>query len=46
MTSGPASGHIVELEPLLDEYYRLMGWDEHGTPTPEKVEALGLSESA
>jgi aldehyde:ferredoxin oxidoreductase len=42
MKSGPASGQVVELEPMLDEYYRLMGWDAQGIPTRERLENLGL----
>ena len=44
MTEGPAAGHVVELEPMLDEYYRLMGWDEQGVPTPEQLVELSLEE--
>jgi aldehyde:ferredoxin oxidoreductase len=40
MTSGPAMGHVVELDPMLDEYYRLMGWDENGVPTSERLTQL------
>lgn len=39
---GPAAGQVVELEPMLDEFYRLMGWDAEGRPTPETVARLGL----
>lgn len=28
---------------LLQDYYRLRGWDERGVPTPQRLEALGLS---
>jgi aldehyde:ferredoxin oxidoreductase len=42
MTAGPASGQVVELEPMLDEYYRLMGWDSQGVPTTERLAELGL----
>ncbi len=44
MESGPAAGHVVELEPMLNDYYRIMGWDENGVPTPERLHALGLAE--
>jgi hypothetical protein len=31
--------------PLMDEYYRLRGWDvKTGWPTPEKLESLGLGD--
>ena len=41
--SGPSSGSILELEPMLDEYYTARGWDlDTGLPTPEKLAELGL----
>ncbi len=41
--SGESAGSIVELEPMLDEYYRAHGWDpENGIPTREKLSELGL----
>jgi len=43
MPDGPAKGHVVELEEMLDEFYALRGWDEHGVPTPDKLASLGLS---
>jgi aldehyde:ferredoxin oxidoreductase len=46
LPSGPAKGHVVELDPMLDEYYALMGWDENGVPTPERVRELGLDQLA
>ena len=42
MTSGPAEGHTVDLDPMIDEYYRLMGWDDNGKPTQERLSELGL----
>ena len=42
MVGGPADGHVVELAPMLDEYYRLMGWDADGVPTPERMRELQL----
>lgn len=39
----PSAGAVVELEPMLDEYYRARGWDgATGLPTDEKVNELGL----
>ena len=26
--AGPCAGHVVDLAPMLDEYYRCRGWDE------------------
>jgi aldehyde:ferredoxin oxidoreductase len=41
--SGPSTGSVVELEPMLDEYYRARGWDlETGLPAAEKLAKLGL----
>jgi len=41
--SGPSTGSVLELEPMLDEYYRARGWDvETGLPTEKKLEELGL----
>ncbi|MEW6524423.1 MAG: aldehyde ferredoxin oxidoreductase family protein [Bacillota bacterium] len=41
--SGPSSGHVVELDPMLDEYYDSRGWDRaSGVPTPGTLERLGL----
>jgi aldehyde:ferredoxin oxidoreductase len=37
---GMSAGHVVPLEPMLAEYYRLRGWDAEGRPTPEKLAAL------
>ena len=42
MQSGPAEGHTVALDAMMDEYYRLMGWDNNGKPTPERLQELGL----
>jgi aldehyde:ferredoxin oxidoreductase len=44
MPEGPAKGHVVELEPLLEDYYRARQWDTHGVPTPEVLNRLGLAE--
>jgi aldehyde:ferredoxin oxidoreductase len=42
MPSGPAKGQVVELDPMLDEYYALVGWDKNGVPTAEQLTKLGL----
>ncbi len=42
--SGPSTGSVLELEIMLDEYYRERGWDPRtGLPTPGKLEELGLA---
>ena len=43
--SGPSAGMYcppAELDAMLDEYYRLRGWDTHGVPTPGRLSELGL----
>ncbi|GAG54448.1 unnamed protein product, partial [marine sediment metagenome] len=37
-------GKIINLDKLLDDYYKIRGWDENGVPTKEKLEELDLSE--
>lgn len=40
----PSAGSVVELEPMLDEYYAARGWDvDSGLPTQEKLQELGLA---
>jgi aldehyde:ferredoxin oxidoreductase len=42
---GPAKGEVISREKfqgMLDEYYRLHGWDENGVPKEDKLERLGL----
>jgi aldehyde:ferredoxin oxidoreductase len=40
-------GEIVrEMEPFLNRYYELRGWNENGTPTTKKLAELGLAEMA
>jgi aldehyde:ferredoxin oxidoreductase len=44
--SGPSTGSVLELETMLDDYYRARGWEaETGLPTSQKLKELGLSES-
>jgi aldehyde:ferredoxin oxidoreductase len=39
----PSAGAVVELDPMLDEYYRARGWEiASGLPTVEKLRELGL----
>jgi aldehyde:ferredoxin oxidoreductase len=42
LASGPSQGHVVELEQMLEDYYRIRGWDSNGVPTREKLRELGL----
>ncbi|GBD13939.1 putative oxidoreductase YdhV [bacterium HR24] len=43
LTGGAVQGQVVELEPMLEEYYRVRGWDEEGRPLPETLARLGLA---
>jgi aldehyde:ferredoxin oxidoreductase len=43
---GPSAGMYCppdELAGMLDEYYRIRGWDAEGVPGPERLAALGLA---
>lgn len=42
LDSGGAKGQVVELDQMLEEYYKFMNWDENGRPTKQVVEELGL----
>jgi len=47
MPVGPAKGKVVPLAQMLDEYYKLRGFDvKTGTPKPEKLRELGLDKAA
>ncbi len=40
---GPSAGQVVDLPPMLDEYYISRGWDEGGVPSAAKLARLGLT---
>ena len=45
--SGAHKGETIDPEKwevMLDEYYRLRGWDKNGIPTPDKLKELGLED--
>jgi len=42
MPEGPAKGHVVDLDKMLDEYYDVRGWKD-GKPTKKKLKELGLA---
>jgi aldehyde:ferredoxin oxidoreductase len=45
--SGNARGQVIDLDPMLDEYYDLRGWDRvTGWPTAQKLRELGLADVA
>jgi len=37
LTTGPAKGRVADLDAMLDEYYKVRGWDEYGVPTGRKT---------
>jgi aldehyde:ferredoxin oxidoreductase len=43
--AGASQGQLITqaaLDEMLDEYYEERGWDKSGTPTPAKLEELGI----
>jgi aldehyde:ferredoxin oxidoreductase len=40
---GPSSGHVVDIETLLEYYYNARGWDENGVPTLSKLDQLEIN---
>ncbi|MDP8213831.1 MAG: aldehyde ferredoxin oxidoreductase family protein [Candidatus Euphemobacter frigidus] len=41
---GPAKGEVVHLDVMLDDYYRLWGYDDDGLIRPETLNELGLED--
>jgi len=47
LPDGPSKGHVVNLEPMLNDYYKCRGWNvENSLSTRAKLEELGLKEVA
>ena len=49
LRGGASRGQVIsdeDLKPALQEYYRLRGWSESGTPTEKKLRELGLEDVA
>jgi aldehyde:ferredoxin oxidoreductase len=47
LREGASRGQVItdrDIKPALQEYYRLRGWSETGTPTGAKLAELGLSD--
>lgn len=42
VAEGPAKGLRVNLEPMVQDFYRRMGWDVNGIPTADTLKKLGL----
>ncbi|MBW2127082.1 MAG: hypothetical protein JRH08_15745 [Deltaproteobacteria bacterium] len=32
LKEGPSKGHVVPIQQMVKEYYKLKGWDERGIP--------------
>jgi aldehyde:ferredoxin oxidoreductase len=41
---GPARGEVVKLDLMLDDYYKLWGYDRNGLILPETLDALDLGD--
>lgn len=41
---GPCKGSVVQLKPMLREFYHLMGWEEDGSVGRARAVELGLAE--
>lgn len=46
LAEGHSAGHVVALDAMLDEYYRVRSWTPDGVPRPAKLAQLGLSQWA
>jgi aldehyde:ferredoxin oxidoreductase len=42
LNNGSVQNQVVELQPMLEEYYRLRGWDADGNPGAETLTRLGI----
>lgn len=45
LKDGGATGKIPPLEPMLNDYYKVRGWNADGRPTAKKLEELNLAEA-
>ncbi|MDO8611806.1 MAG: aldehyde ferredoxin oxidoreductase family protein [Dehalococcoidia bacterium] len=42
LTGASVQNQVVELAPMLEDYYRVRGWDDDGNPTAETLARLGI----
>lgn len=42
LPEGPAKGQVAHLEPMLENYYNLRGWDEDGIPIKQTLKKFEL----
>jgi len=38
-----SAGALVDLKPMVRDFYNRMGWDEQGVPLPDTLKAMGLA---
>jgi aldehyde:ferredoxin oxidoreductase len=43
MPDGNSKGQTFDVSRMLDNYYKMRGWDEQGIPTKEKRKSLDIS---
>ena len=43
ISKGPSKGSVIKLGPMLQEFYRLMGWSRDGAISADKLRELGLA---
>ncbi len=43
ISAGDCAGLVVDIDPMVSDFYREMGWDAVGVPTPARLAELGLS---
>ena len=42
LSEGSSRNRVVELKPMLEEYYKLRGWDPQGNPTQTTLSRLAI----
>ena len=42
LSEGASRNRVVQLDEMLDRYYKLRGWDENGIPSEEIKKELGI----
>jgi len=42
LSEGASRNRVVQLDEMLDRYYKLRGWDENGVPKKETLQNLGI----
>ena len=42
LKEGASRNRVVQLDKMLNDYYKLRGWDEQGVPTQKTLDELGI----